>query len=87
MNLPTRTLSLTFCAAASLTLTALSFTQDTCPHHAVKVIVALASVGSVEMIARQISQLPTTDFYQPFVVDNQADGSEQIGVPVVAKAA
>ena len=48
---------------------------------------ALPAGGSVDMIARQISQQLTTDLGQPFVVDSRAGGSGQIGVPVVAKAA
>ena len=87
MNLTTRTFCLTLCAAASLTLTVPSFAQGTYPDHPVKVIVALPAGGSVDMIARQISQQLTTDLGQPFVVDNRAGGSGQIGVPVVAKAA
>ena len=57
------------------------------PRPPVKVIVALPAGGSVDMIARQISQQLTTDLGQPFVVDNRAGDSGQIGVPVVAKAA
>ena len=87
MNLTTRTFCLTLCAAASLTLAVPSFAQGTYPNHPVKVIVTLPAGGSVDMIARQISQQLTTDLGQPFVVDNRAGGSGQIGVPVVAKTA
>ena len=71
MNLTTRTFCLTLCAAASLTLAVPSFAQGAYPDHPVKVIVALPAGGSVDMIARQISQQWTTDLGQPFVVDNQ----------------
>ena len=87
MNLTTRISCLTICATASLTLTAPSFAQGAYPDHPVKVIETLPAGGSVDMIARQISQQLTTDLGQPFVVDNRAGGSGQIGVSVVAKAA
>jgi tripartite-type tricarboxylate transporter receptor subunit TctC len=83
----TRTACLTLCAASSLLLAAPSFAQDNYPSRPVKVIVALPAGGSVDMVARQVSQQLTTDLGQPFLVDNRAGGSGQIGVPVVAKAA
>ncbi|WP_431094841.1 Bug family tripartite tricarboxylate transporter substrate binding protein [Polaromonas aquatica] len=83
----TRTACLALCAASSLALAAPSFAQEPYPSHPVKVIVALPAGGSVDNVARQVSQQLTTDLGQPFVVDNRAGGSGQIGVPVVAKAA
>lgn len=83
----TRTACLALCAATSLALATPSFAQEPYPSHPVKVIVALPAGGSVDMVARQVSQQLTTDLGQPFVVDNRAGGSGQIGVPVVAKAA
>lgn len=82
-----RTSCLALCAASSLTLALPSLAQDTYPSRPVKVIVALPAGGSVDMVARQLSQQLATDLGQPFVVDNRAGGSGQIGVPVVAKAA
>jgi tripartite-type tricarboxylate transporter receptor subunit TctC len=82
-----RTSFLAFCAASAMALAAPSFAQDTYPSRPVKVIVALPAGGSVDMVARQLSQHLATDLGQPFVVDNRAGGSGQIGVPVVAKAA
>ncbi len=87
MPFTTRSFCLTLCAAASLTLVAPSFAQDTYPSRPVKVIVALPAGGSVDMVARMVSQQLSTDLGQPFVVDNRAGGSGQIGVPAVAKAA
>ena len=87
MTIKTRTFCLALCAVSGLTLATPSFAQGTYPNHPVKVIVTLPAGGSVDMIARQISQQLTTDLGQPFVVDNRAGGSGQIGVPVVAKAA
>jgi tripartite-type tricarboxylate transporter receptor subunit TctC len=82
-----RTLCLALCAASSMALAAPSFAQDTYPSKPVKVIVALPAGGSVDMVARMVSQHLATELGQPFVVDNRAGGSGQIGVPVVAKAA
>jgi tripartite-type tricarboxylate transporter receptor subunit TctC len=75
------------CATSSLMLASPSSAQGSYPDHPVKVIVALPAGGSVDMVARLVSQQLSTDLGQPFVVDNRAGGSGQIGVPVVAKAA
>jgi tripartite-type tricarboxylate transporter receptor subunit TctC len=61
--------------------------QDVYPNHMVKVIVALPAGGSVDMVARMVSQYLATDLGQPFVVDNRAGASGQIGVPLVSRAA
>jgi tripartite-type tricarboxylate transporter receptor subunit TctC len=87
MPLLARSFCLALCAASSLLLAAPSCAQDAYPNHPVKVIVALPAGGSVDMVARQLSQQLTADLGQPFVVDNRAGASGQIGVPVVAKAA
>lgn len=60
--------------------------QGKYPDHPVKVIVALSAGGSVDMIARMLSQKLNTSLGQPFVVDNRAGASGQIGMPAVAKA-
>lgn len=83
----TRTFCLALYAASSVALVAPSFAQDSYPSRPVKVIVALPAGGSVDMVARMIGQQLSADLGQPFVVDNRAGGSGQIGVPVVAKAA
>ena len=75
------------CATSSLILTAPSLAQDNYPSRPVKVIVALPAGGSVDMVARLVSQQLAADLGQPFVVDNRAGASGQIGVPVVARAA
>lgn len=56
------------------------------PDRPVKVIVALPAGGSVDMIARTVSQKLAASLGQPFVVDNRAGASGQIGMPLVAKA-
>ena len=83
----TRSTFLALCAASCLTWTVPSLAQDTYPSHPVKVIVALPAGGSVDMVARLVSQQLAADLGQPFVVDNRAGASGQIGVPVVARAA
>ena len=49
-------------------------------------IVALPAGGSVDMIARVMSERLSSALKQPFVVDNRAGASGQIGVPAVARA-
>ncbi|MGJ7493393.1 Bug family tripartite tricarboxylate transporter substrate binding protein [Variovorax sp. ZT4R33] len=84
-----RSILLTLCAASGLTLatSAVAVAQDGYPNRPVKVIVALPAGGSVDMVARLVSQQLATDLGQPFVIDNRAGASGQIGVPAVAKAA
>ncbi len=81
-----RPVLLALCAAVSLVSAGASLAQEAYPSRPVKVIVALPAGGSVDMVARLISQQLTTDLGQPFLVDNRAGGSGQIGVPAVAKA-
>jgi len=77
---------LALCAASGLGWVAPAVAQDAYPNRPVKVIVALPAGGSVDMVARLVSQQLAADLGQPFVVDNKAGGSGQIGTPVVAKA-
>ena len=56
------------------------------PDKPVKVIVALAAGGSVDMIARTLGQKLQTSLGQPFVVDNRAGASGQIGMPAVKQS-
>ena len=77
------------CAIAALGMTSQAFAQSTSakfPDRPVKVIVALAAGGSVDMIARTLGQKLSTSMAQPFVVDNRAGGSGQIGMPLVKQA-
>ncbi len=82
----TRTFCLALAAASSVTLAVPSLAQDVYPSRPVKVVVALPAGGSVDMVARMVSQQLTAELGQPFVVDNRAGASGQIGVPVVAKS-
>ena len=60
--------------------------QGKYPEQPVKLIVALPAGGGVDMIARNLAQRLSGSLGQPFLVDNRAGGSGQIGMPVVAKA-
>ena len=74
------------CAMTTLGLASPAVAQGTYPDHPVKVIVALPAGGSVDMIARVMSERLSSALKQPFVVDNRAGASGQIGVPAVARA-
>jgi len=85
--MPTRRILLAaLCTCATLAMTAPATAQDAYPNRPVKVIVALPAGGSVDAIARLVSQQLQVELGQPFVVDNKAGASGQIGVPLVAKA-
>ena len=77
---------LLFLPLAALALNGLALAQGKYPDHPVKVIVALPAGGSVDMIARSLGQKLNMSLGQPFIVDNRAGASGQIGMPVVAKA-
>ncbi|MDA8446625.1 Bug family tripartite tricarboxylate transporter substrate binding protein [Paracidovorax valerianellae] len=69
-------------------LTAVTASAQTAyPDRPVKVIVALPAGGSADMIARMVTQKMATELGQPFVVDNKAGASGQIGTPMVSRAA
>ena len=61
--------------------------QGSYPDHPVKIIVGLPAGGSVDMIARAVGQKVSAMLNQPFVIDNRAGASGQIGMPAVARAA
>ena len=65
---------------------ALAQAQGRYPERPVKVVVALPAGGSVDAVARLVSQKLADDLGQPFVVDNKAGASGQIGMPQVARA-
>ena len=65
---------------------ALAQAQGRYPERPVKVVVALPAGGSVDAVARLVSQKLANDLGQPFVVDNKAGASGQIGMPQVARA-
>ena len=84
----TRRSALAFTGAlGALTLAGQSFGQGKYPDQPVKMIVALPAGGGVDVIARNLAVRMGAELGQPFLVDNRAGGSGQIGMPFVAKAA
>ena len=73
-------------ALSALVFAGQAVAQGKYPDQPVKLIVALPAGGSVDMIARALGQKLSAALGQPFVVDNRAGGSGQIGMPFVAKA-
>ncbi|HRH87344.1 MAG TPA: tripartite tricarboxylate transporter substrate binding protein [Rubrivivax sp.] len=74
-------------AAGTLPLGSGAWAQDKFPSQPVKLIVALPAGGSADMIARALAERLAKSLGQPWIVDNRAGGSGQIGMPVVARAA
>lgn len=81
-----RTTLLLPAALAALAWGGNALAQARYPDRPVKVIVALPAGGSADMIARTVSQKLAASLGQPFVVDNRAGASGQIGMPAVAKS-
>jgi len=75
------------CTIGLLGFGASALAQSTYPDHPVKIIVGLPAGGSVDMIARALGQKLATQLNQPFIIDNRAGASGQIGMPAVAKSA
>ena len=82
-----RVTQLFLASITAMLLTSFAVAQGKYPDHPVKVIVALPAGGSVDMIARSLGQKLNASLGQPFIIDNRAGASGQIGMPVVAKAA
>jgi tripartite-type tricarboxylate transporter receptor subunit TctC len=74
-------------AAGMLPAGTLAWAQGKYPDQPIKLIVALPAGGSVDMIARALAQKLAAALGKPWIVDNRAGGSGQIGMPVVARAA
>ena len=81
-----RTSLLLTAALGALSVTGQAMAQAKYPDQPVKIVVALPAGGSVDMIARVLGQKMSAAMGQPFVIDNRAGGSGQIGMPFVAKA-
>jgi tripartite-type tricarboxylate transporter receptor subunit TctC len=73
--------------AGSLPAGTQAWAQGKFPDQPVKLIVALPAGGSVDMVARVLAERLAKSLGQPWIVDNRAGGSGQIGMPVVARAA
>jgi tripartite-type tricarboxylate transporter receptor subunit TctC len=63
-----------------------AWAQAKYPDQPVKLIVALPAGGSVDMVSRALATKLQAAMGQPWIVDNRAGGSGQIGMPVVARA-
>lgn len=74
-------------AIALAALAGPSLAQAPYPDRVVKIIVGLPAGGSVDMIARTLGQKLNAQYGQPFVIDNRAGASGQIGMPAVARSA
>jgi tripartite-type tricarboxylate transporter receptor subunit TctC len=86
--MPTRRTALhTVIVPFALALTTHVHAQTAYPERAVKIVVGLPAGGSVDMIARLLGQKLNAQMGQPFVIENRAGGSGQIGMPAVARAA
>jgi tripartite-type tricarboxylate transporter receptor subunit TctC len=81
-----RPILLLTCALSTFLIAGHAVAQSKYPDQPVKLIVALPAGGSVDAIARQLGQRLSAALGQPFVIDNRAGGSGQIGMPFVAKA-
>ncbi|MES2710619.1 MAG: tripartite tricarboxylate transporter substrate binding protein [Pseudomonadota bacterium] len=80
-----RRLSLLACLILGLGMPALS--QEVYPARPVRVVVAFAAGGSIDVVARIISQELGRTMGQAFVVENRAGASGNLGADFVAKAA
>lgn len=69
-----------------LTIPQWSSAQTNYPERPVKVVVAIPAGGSVDMVARLVSQKLSEELGQQFLVDNRGGGSGIIGTNLVVKA-
>ncbi|CAG2139590.1 Bug family tripartite tricarboxylate transporter substrate binding protein [Cupriavidus plantarum] len=71
---------------ATLPMLALAGPEDTYPDKAVRIVVPFAAGGSTDVVARILAEKLQAQFKQPFVVDNRAGASGNIGAELVAKS-
>src|SRR6476620_6977422 len=62
------------------------FAQEQYPVRPVRVVVAFATGGGTDIVARSLSARLTARFGQQFVVDNRPGGGGVTGIELVAKA-
>lgn len=65
---------------------ALSWAQQAYPSRPVRVIVAIAAGGSIDLVARLVAQRLTDALGQNFLVDNRPGGSGVVGTDLLAKS-
>ncbi|CAG9180148.1 Bug family tripartite tricarboxylate transporter substrate binding protein [Cupriavidus pampae] len=71
---------------ATLPILAHAGPEDTYPDKAVRIVVPFAAGGSTDVVARILAEKLQAQFKQPFVVDNRAGASGNIGAELVAKS-
>ena len=82
-----RTFAMGMLAAVIGTGSAVSWAQQAYPSHPVRIMVAIAAGGSIDLVARLVGQRLTDALGQTFLVDNRPGGSGTIGTSLVAKSA
>jgi len=85
MKLKPFTLAFTACAVGLFCLQAAAQNTDY-PQRAVRIVVPFAAGGSTDVVARVLADKLAAEMKQPFVVDNRAGASGNIGADIVAKA-
>ena len=60
--------------------------DDGYPNKPVRIVVPFAAGGSTDVVARLLADKLSVEFKQPFLIDNRAGASGNIGAQVVAKA-
>ena len=60
--------------------------DDAYPNKPVRIVVPFAAGGSTDVVARLLADKLSVEFKQPFLIDNRAGASGNIGAQVVAKA-
>ncbi|MGO4306706.1 MULTISPECIES: Bug family tripartite tricarboxylate transporter substrate binding protein [unclassified Cupriavidus] len=72
--------------SAWLPTLAVAAPEDSYPDKAVRIVVPFAAGGSTDVVARILAEKLQEQFKQPFVVDNRAGASGNIGAELVAKS-
>ncbi|MNM97152.1 Tripartite tricarboxylate transporter family receptor [compost metagenome] len=88
-SLPSLCLGLTATTMATTiaaTIAAPAFAQEHWPAKPVTIVVPFPAGGMTDLLARRIARDMQAELKQPFVVDNRAGASGQIGTEIVARA-
>ena len=87
MRLPTRATSILLAGLALFCGSAAHAQDDGYPNRPVRIVVPFAAGGSTDVVARILGDKLQAEFKQPFLIDNRAGASGNIGADSVAKAA